>query len=311
MSRELGTVVLPVHVAAPSAAGSTGEVRHYNGVPYVYSGTAWVPLSGATPSTTRVVASAQLTLTTANQDVAGLTYTVPAGTGTAIITAAIDFTVSAAGAGTLVAELLVAGVAQTAQVLMGEASIRGTQFQQWSIPKTSSSQIVKIQGRKTINAGTAVIQATHSTMTVLELSLDQKGVLGKAEITSAVTGSAVGGVYTTAITLPTITYVSGRQYQFSAHFKSQAGQAAQQVSHRFMDGATLLGSHEVTHSVTGGAGQMSVGGPIAMSNSLSGAKAITLTFGSILPNSGAVGAPVFQIDAAGKAWAVVEDLGVF
>ena len=119
---------------------------------------------------TAALASADVALTTTNQDLTGATFTAtPDVDETWEISMVVDFDVTVAGVGVCVADLLVDGVAQSGSANFGPASTgRATVAQGpfFVAAAAGVSTTAKIQVRKTINAGTASARLTHSRITV-------------------------------------------------------------------------------------------------------------------------------------------------
>jgi hypothetical protein len=79
---------------------------------------------------------------------------------------------SVAGAGILTATLYVDGAAQNGQCVLTPvtAGIRATVAQNWLITiAPGSSGVTQLRAKKSINAGTAAANATHSTLTAIPL----------------------------------------------------------------------------------------------------------------------------------------------
>lgn len=116
--------------------------------------------------------SASQALTSVLVDLAGVTqtFTTLYNNAQVIVHATIDNTVTAAiGAGGVTAgSLMVDGVAQTRQIIGDAATInRGHVSQQWLVTlATAGSHTIKLQARKTINAGTVTANALHTGMTL-------------------------------------------------------------------------------------------------------------------------------------------------
>lgn len=119
-----------------------------------------------------VIQSAALTLTTTFTDVTGVTQTFSTSraNATAVVFATCDFFITVAiGAGGLTGgQVVVDGVAQAGQAdLNANIANRGTAGVVWTGTLASSgSHTIKLQARKTINAGTAAIE-TQTKMVIM------------------------------------------------------------------------------------------------------------------------------------------------
>lgn len=122
------------------------------------------------PTMQRFSSSSPLTLTTAQQNVPGCTYTLPAGTGSVLVIGVFDFSHSATGGGTAVGELTVAGVTQGGIAPVNQAAVRGSATQAWIVPKGASPKVLNLVASKTVNAGTVTANSTHTTLTVAEFT---------------------------------------------------------------------------------------------------------------------------------------------
>lgn len=122
----------------------------------------------AEPDGTVIKIASSLTLTTSYQDVGGLTYTTPASKRQSYeVTANIEFNQATAGAGILTAQLLVDGVAQTGLVEVAMTNTdKAMGSRTWRIDDPGLSKVIKLQAKKSINAGAANVVATNSQMVV-------------------------------------------------------------------------------------------------------------------------------------------------
>jgi hypothetical protein len=115
-------------------------------------------------------ASATLTLSTTQTDIAGATITVAMTSGQkALISGAIDFNVTASGGGACTGYLVVNGTSQTAQIIWNPVTTgRGTVGQQWVYTAASTTNFTfKLQAKKAVAAGTATAETPHCTITVM------------------------------------------------------------------------------------------------------------------------------------------------
>lgn len=120
------------------------------------------------PDGTVIKIASSLTLTTSYQDVGGLTYTTPASKRQSYeVTANIEFNQATAGAGNLTAQLLVDGVAKAGvcEVAMTNTDKSSASFT-WRVDDPGLSKVIKVQAKKSINAGAANVVATNSQMVV-------------------------------------------------------------------------------------------------------------------------------------------------
>lgn len=108
-------------------------------------------------------ASSSLTLTTSMQNVPGLTKTVDA-TAHYIVLAVLDAQIFVGGTGEIIGQLLINGTAQPGQIICNAS--RATVSQIWYIGPTDGD-VIKIQAKKGIAAGTASINSPHSSMLVI------------------------------------------------------------------------------------------------------------------------------------------------
>lgn len=124
------------------------------------------------PGAVSVVSTADLTLTTAYQDITGCTTTRDKGRDYLVI-ATVDFEMSVAGTGALTAQLLVDGAAITVPLIVSTQPTATTRDQvtQHFVVSTSptGSGIIKLQAKKAINAGTARAVTDRCTLTVVPI----------------------------------------------------------------------------------------------------------------------------------------------
>lgn len=118
---------------------------------------------------TNKAASASLTLTTAFQDVAGLSYTVEYA-GLYVCHATFDFEHSVVGGGFAQGALLKNGSDQGGNPSLRDAAvnIRAAIGQTWLV-QCAKADVLKVQAKKTINAGTATAYSPTSTLVVHKL----------------------------------------------------------------------------------------------------------------------------------------------
>jgi hypothetical protein len=114
-------------------------------------------------------ASGSLTLTTTFQDVAGASVTL-VNPGTYFVAASFDFNHTGAGAGDASGRLSVDGTAQAGTITLSEGAVRANVGQNWIVTTTARDVVAKLQAAKTINAGTAVAQATHTTLIAFRIA---------------------------------------------------------------------------------------------------------------------------------------------
>lgn len=119
-------------------------------------------------SSFREECSAAVTLTTTLQDITGCFVTLGA-SGTYLVWGVIDFDHTAAGGGLAEGRLLVDGTAENGAVLLDESAVRGTPSQVWLVT-TNPNIVVKLQAKKSINAGTVAARNEHTTITVLRVA---------------------------------------------------------------------------------------------------------------------------------------------
>lgn len=115
-------------------------------------------------------ASGTLGLTTAEQDIAGASFT--PGPGTYLVVGVFDMNVSVNGVGVCVGFLNVGGVTQAEQALLQNTAAatgdRATVSQVWVVT-TTGGNLFKLRARKTINAGTAQAMLTHTSIMALRI----------------------------------------------------------------------------------------------------------------------------------------------
>ena len=111
-------------------------------------------------------ATGSLTLTTSAADVTGVTVTLIK-IGTYLITAVFDMEHSVAGAGVAIGELVLGGTTRGGQALAHEGAVRVTVPQVWLVTTTALNTIAKLQAKKSINAGTATANVTHTKIVAL------------------------------------------------------------------------------------------------------------------------------------------------
>jgi hypothetical protein len=118
-----------------------------------------------------VRATAPLVLTTVFADLTGVTWTFTTLHANAVCQATgwIDNTVAVAigGGGVTIGELVVDGVNQTGEILGDAASVnRSTVGQSWTVTLAAAgAHTIKLQGRKSINAGTVTANSAHTSVT--------------------------------------------------------------------------------------------------------------------------------------------------
>jgi len=115
----------------------------------------------------------QLTLTNAYQDIGGMTrtFTTLNNNAKALVIGVVDFSVTTAigATGLCLAQLLVDGVADPSLVVLdANQVIRATVLNSWVVDlATAGSHTIKMQAEKSINAGVAVVPATHPGLLIL------------------------------------------------------------------------------------------------------------------------------------------------
>lgn len=114
------------------------------------------------------LASADLTLTTTAQDVAGCTYTT-AFAGTFAVFGVFDFNITAAGPVDSIGSLSADGATQTAVAIVADAAGRASVAQNW-IVTVGTGKVLKLQASKLINAGTSLAKQNDTTMTVIQIA---------------------------------------------------------------------------------------------------------------------------------------------
>lgn len=119
-------------------------------------------------SSFREAATADLALTTSDQDVTGCSVTLGS-SGTYLVWGVFDFHHSASGGGVAVGSLYVDGTAETSTALLDEAAVHASVSQVWLV-STSPDIVVKLAAKKTVNAGTVEVKANHTTITVLRVA---------------------------------------------------------------------------------------------------------------------------------------------
>lgn len=157
----LAPIAAPTIASAPTAGA---------GLALNESGKISPALLASAPAT--VSSSGAVTLTTAAQDLTGVTTTVAEpGTYIAIATADIDGT--ATGWGQAYAQLLVDGVMQTGVAIIGDtgtANHRVTTAQTWIVPVVAPQIIFKVQALKTVNLGTVTVNTVHTKLLVFRIA---------------------------------------------------------------------------------------------------------------------------------------------
>jgi len=112
-----------------------------------------------------------LTLSTSAQDVANCTVTFTTNRTNVKVTVigVFDFAHTSAGANTAIGELVVdGGSPQTGQALLDEGGVRGTVMQSWTVTlATAASHTLKLTAKKSINAGTAVANTDHTSLSYM------------------------------------------------------------------------------------------------------------------------------------------------
>lgn len=108
-------------------------------------------------------------ITSVDADIPGLTVTVP-DTGRYRVTTVLDTEVSVLGGGAIIATCLVNAVGQSGNAIFTAptAGTRDMLTRSWIVEATAG-QIIKMQIRKSVNAGTAVTSATHSEIIVEQI----------------------------------------------------------------------------------------------------------------------------------------------
>ena len=88
---------------------------------------------------------------------------------TVLVIVSLDLQTTAAGTGYLIGQLVVDGVAQAGQIIGGyrSAVYRSSVSNAYVVAALAASHTYKVQAEKTANDGTSVVNATHSTITVV------------------------------------------------------------------------------------------------------------------------------------------------
>lgn len=131
-------------------------------------GKGQVPPSVLKLSPEREAATADLTLTTSDQEITGCSTTLVE-PGTYLVWGVFDFQHSAAGGGVAVGNLYVDGTAETSIAPLEEGAVRGTVSQVWLVTTTGRDTEANLQASKTVNAGTVAAKQNHTTLTVLRV----------------------------------------------------------------------------------------------------------------------------------------------
>lgn len=142
----------------------------------------------------RAAASADLTLTTAAQDIAGATVTLNKA-GLWFLVGVFYVDVDAAGTGQMIGELVAAAVTQGGQATVGFHTGEHTIVQVWKFT-AAINDIAKLQAWKTVNDGTLAVRATHTTLTAVFVGGPSEGTLPRtvlAEVTGTPAAEGAAG----------------------------------------------------------------------------------------------------------------------